>query len=330
MSLKKAKFGSNRWDFGMPLPRGGPPNIRMKQETLKNCPRDWKGTLEDPLVIWAAHLTDKQRLELAVPEFEDEADLYRAIDANTDIAKTVAVRSGCTVVWIICPVHTSKYVYNKDGNRVPTKWDENGKPVEYLVTEADPHLTVKLGMSEDLCLIHGHVNVVLDERGFPTGFMSRSQRYRNGHLTDGDDRTMELFEWIIKGDVIRERARREEEDYELFKARTLGSGADWEIEDEVGDEDYDYESDEYESMNDDRMDCTYDSNEEAAGLSAEFEEYIVRKWSPYQRGSHPISIRNFGYSTRRFRGHSSSYYSRGYSRNTWDRQGRQSPRASVY
>ncbi|KAI1137798.1 hypothetical protein F5Y05DRAFT_413744 [Hypoxylon sp. FL0543] len=316
----------------MALPRGGQPNIRMKQEDLKKCPRDGKGTLEDPLVIWAARLTDKQRLELAVPEFEDEEDLYRAIDANADIAKTVAVRSGCTVVWIICPVHTSKYVYDRDGNRVPTKWDENGKPVEYLVTKADPHLTVKLGTSEDLCLLHGHINVVVDDRGFPTGFMSRSQRYRNGNLTDGDDRTMELFEWVIKGDLIRERAQKEDADYELYKARTVGREAGWDIEDEVGDGDYDYESDEFESLNDDCMDYTYDSNEETTELSAEFEEYIVRRWSPYQRGSHLISTRNFGYSPRRFRDHSSgsSYYRRGYSHNTWGGKERRTPELSAY
>ncbi|KAI0152123.1 hypothetical protein F4776DRAFT_669932 [Hypoxylon sp. NC0597] len=290
MSWKKANVGSKRWDFGMDLPQGGPPNIRLKPEDLRNCPRDGKGTLEDPMVIWAAHLTDKQRRELQVPEFDDEEDLYRAIDANTDIAKTAAIRSGCTIVWIICPVHTNKYVYDRNGDRVPTKWDNSGKPVEYLLAGADPHLTVRLGTSEDLCLLHGYVNVVVDERGFPTGFMSSFQRNQSGNLTDGDDRTMELFEWTIKGDLMKERLQRENAEYELFKLRTVGKETNWEIEDDLSDDDYDYKSDEYESLIDDQMDKIHDYGEETTGHSAEFEEYIVSKWSPYRRDSHPISI----------------------------------------
>ncbi|KAI1417030.1 hypothetical protein F5Y13DRAFT_204402 [Hypoxylon sp. FL1857] len=289
MSFKNATSSSRRWDFGMALPTGGPPNIRMNQEDLRNCPRDGKGTLEDPMVIWAAHLTEEQRLELAVPEFDYEEDLYCAIDANTDIAKTVAIRSGCTVVWIICPVHISKYVYGRSGNRILTKRDNNGKPVEFMVTKADPHLTVKLRTSEDLCLLHGHVNVTVDERGFPTGFMSRFQRRQNGNLTNGDDRTMELFDWVIKGDLIKERIRRENADYELFKVRTVGWKADCEIEHDLDDDDYNYESDEYEFINDDHMDYAYE--EEATGLSAEFEEYIVqlRAFASFMFGSHLAS-----------------------------------------
>lgn len=111
MSLRDGKINSRQWNPGMPLPSGGPPNIRMRREDLKACHRDGQGTLDNPMVIWTARLTDKQRHEVTVPEFEHEANLYRAIDTNADIAKTAAIRAGCTVVWIVCPVRRKVSTY---------------------------------------------------------------------------------------------------------------------------------------------------------------------------------------------------------------------------
>ncbi|KAI1379631.1 hypothetical protein F4677DRAFT_442606 [Hypoxylon crocopeplum] len=300
MSFDIAKGSLMRkWDPGMDVPRGIEPRIRMKAEDLRNCPRDGEGTLDNPLVIWAAHLTPEQRDELSVPEFEHEPDLYRAIDANTDIAKTVAVRSGCTVVWIICPVHDSKYVYDENGDRVPTKWDRHGNPVEHLVVKADPHITVRLGTSEDVCVLHGHINVVVDEKGFPTGFMNMFQRRQNGHLTNDDDRSLELFEWADKCDSVQERLRKEAADYELFKTLTTSCDQDWEMEDREG-KDPDYEPpDHMEAIHQNNAQYIPRYPEEATKLDPEFEDYIVRRWSPYNEGRCSVSARNFGYNTRR-------------------------------
>lgn len=280
----------------MPLPYGGPPNIRMRQEDLNKCPRDGEGTLDNPLVIWAARLTSDQRRELAVPEFEHEEDLYRAIDANADMAKTAAIRAGCTVAWIICPVHASKYVYDRDGQKIAIKWDRNGNPLQYRVAVADPHLTVKLGTSEDWCHLHGHINVVVDKRGFPTDFMKSSQRLQEGHLTNNDNRTMELFEWGNKGNEEQQRFEQEAADYEVFKTRTLSRRQDWEIEDDNDDNDYedDIEIPDYNPM-------AYGNREDPTGLSPDYEEYLVKKWNPYREHGHSISMKEFGYSTRRFR-----------------------------
>ncbi|KAI2465854.1 hypothetical protein F4781DRAFT_445629 [Annulohypoxylon bovei var. microspora] len=275
MSLKTSNSGSKPWNFGMALPRGGPPKIRMKEEDLRECPRDGQGTLDNPLVIWAARLTDTQRRELAVPEFDYEEDLYRAIDANADMAKTAAIRAQCTVAWIICPVHSSKYVYDRDGNKIPTKWDRNGNPVEYLVTDADPHLTVRLGTREDLVHVHGHINVVVDKRGFPTDFMKSYQRRQNGHLTNGDDRTMELFEWGNRGNLNEERARQEAADYELFKTSTVSREIGWEIEDDKDDDDYVEKICNFDIPEYDPMDYEGEYNDESTGLNPEFEEYLV-------------------------------------------------------
>ncbi|KAI1097608.1 hypothetical protein F4804DRAFT_351383 [Jackrogersella minutella] len=231
------------------------------------------------MVIWAASLTDKQRRELAVPEFGYDEDLYCAIDANTDMAKTAAIRSRCTVAWIICPVHSSKYVYDRNGNRIPTRWDEKGRPSEYLVTDADPHLTVKLGTSEDMYLLHGHINVKVDERGFPTGFMNSFQRRQNGHLTNGDDRTMKLFEWVVKRDLIEQQLQKEAADYELFKTRTVGWEKGWEIDDDEDDQNYDDENNGFESSDDNTIKYISKYGEESTGLDPQFEEYIVRKWN---------------------------------------------------
>ncbi|KAI1206515.1 uncharacterized protein F4807DRAFT_453459 [Annulohypoxylon truncatum] len=293
MFSEVSSSGSRPWNFGMTLPRGGPPNIKLRQQDLSDCPRDGEGTLENPMVIWAAHLTERQRRELQVPEFEYEEDLYRAIDANADMAKTAAIRAGCTIAWIICPVHTSKYVYDNDGNKIPIKWDRNANPVEYAVTDADPHLTVKLGTSEDLCHLHGHINVVLDERGFPTDFMKSFQRRQHGHVTDGDDRSMELFEWGNKGEFNQERLQREAADYELFKAKTLAWGEDWEIEDDIKDRDYVDRSHGIEVPAYNPMDYERVSNYESTGLSPEFENYIVRRWNPYRENGYAISIQKF-------------------------------------
>ncbi|KAI2621187.1 hypothetical protein GGR54DRAFT_647230 [Hypoxylon sp. NC1633] len=282
----------------MDLPRGGRPNIKMSQAELARCPRDGEGTLENPMVIWVARLTEGQRAELAVPEFEDEADLYRAIDSNADIAKTAAIRAGCTVVWIVCPVHRSKYVYDENGDKVPTRWDSNGNPLEYYVQDADPHLTVRLGTSEDVCLLHGHINVMVDERGFPTGFMNKFQRRQNGHLTNDDDRTLELFEWNMRQEATKERLRKENADYELFKTLTLSHTGVWEMEDD-GEDDPDYSCSQFQALGDDNMEFALDSTEEATGLSAEFEEYIVRRWSPYRFGGSFASVQNFGFNTRK-------------------------------
>lgn len=306
----------------MDLPRGARPNIRMSQEELERCPRDGKGTLDDPLVIWAARLTDRQRGELAVPEMEEEADLYRAVDANTDIAKAAAVRSGCTVAWIICPVHAKKYVYDRSGNRIPTKWDRYGNPTEYRVVDADPHVTVRLGMSEDLCVLHGHLNVLVDERGFPVTFMSSFQRLQSGRLTNNDDRPLELFEWIDKEVSNQELLEQEAADYELFKTLTVSNAEGWEIEEEQNDNDYDPGT-QFEAPS--NQNTYYIPREENTGLDPEFEDYIVRKWSPYQRhptnyqGGGPFtSVHNFGYDTRKFNRYYSdrSHYSQSHCRST--------------
>ncbi|KAI1650439.1 uncharacterized protein F4817DRAFT_356723 [Daldinia loculata] len=302
MLFDKAK--GRKWEPGMDLPRGGKPRLRIKPDDLKKCPRDGEGTLDNPMVIWAARLTKKQRQELTVPEFEDEADLYRAIDANADIAKTVAIRSGCTVVWIICPVHTSKYVY-ENGERVPTKWDDAGNPTDYLVVEADPHMTLRLGTSEDVCLLHGHANVLVDERGFPTTFTTGFQRRCNERLTDGDHRVLELFEWTEESST-EEYFRQANADYELFKTLTMRDEG-WEIDD-LGNQDADYNPpDHIETILENDAKYVPVVNEEAEYISPAFEDYIVHNWSPYRRwpgeprieGS--ISTRNFGFNIRQSR-----------------------------
>ncbi|KAI0852801.1 hypothetical protein F5Y00DRAFT_258058 [Daldinia vernicosa] len=263
---------NRKWEPGMDLPRGSAPRLRMKPDDLIECPREGDGTLENPMVIWAARLTKKQREELTIPEFEDEADLYRAIDANTDIAKTVAVRSGCTVVWIICPVHESKYVF-ENGERVPTKWNNAGEPTDYLVVDADPHMTLRLGTSEDLCQLHGHVNVLKDERGFPTTFMTKFQRHCSGHVTDGDERPLELFEWNEKGTAAEERLRQAAADYELFKTLTVRSEG-WEFDE--GNRDTDYKPpDHLEAILDNDAKYSPLVNEEDECIDPAFEDYII-------------------------------------------------------
>ncbi|KAI0900072.1 hypothetical protein F4806DRAFT_493067 [Annulohypoxylon nitens] len=278
----------------------------MRPEDLNKCPRDGEGTFDNPMVIWAARLTPKQRQELAVPEFEYEEDLYRAIDANADMAKTAAIRAGCTVVWIICPVHTSKYVYDEEGNKIPTRYDRYGNPVQFAVTDADPHLTVRLGTSEDSCHLHGHINVVLDRRGFPTDFMKSYDRLQNGHLTNGDDRTMELFEWGTRGDLEQERLEKEAADYEFFKAKTVSGGRGWEIEDDEKDSDYEDRDYGFEIPDYNPLEFQHEPYYEQAGFNPESEEYLVRKWNPYREHGYAISMKEFGYDTRRFRNHHNS------------------------
>ncbi|OTA99767.1 hypothetical protein M426DRAFT_27164 [Hypoxylon sp. CI-4A] len=209
---------SQRWDPGMVLPRGDAPHIRMNKEDLKNCPRDGEGTLDNPLVIWVARLTDQQKRELVIPEFEDEADLYRAVDSNADIAKTAAIRCGCTVVWIVCPVHTTNF-----------------------------------------------------------------QRRRNGHITNGDDRTFELFEWSDKRASNLERERREAAEYIIFKTMTVNCEG-WELED-LGNDDTDYVLPE-------AFDTLYQNNQhykpayhEVAELDPELDDYLIQNWSPYREHS---------------------------------------------
>ncbi|XDG09198.1 hypothetical protein ABKA04_008813 [Annulohypoxylon sp. FPYF3050] len=247
----------------------------MRPDDLTKCPRDGEGTLDNPMVIWAARLTPEQRQELAVPEFECEADLYRAIDANADMAKTAAIRAGCTIAWIICPIHTSKYVYDEDGNKIPIRYDRSGKPVQFAVTDADPHLTVRLGTSEDLCHLHGHINVILDKRGFPIDFMKSFQRRQNGHLTGGDDRSMELFEWGTKDEYEQERLRMEAADYELFKTKTVNRGRDWEIEDDMNDDDYVDANYDIEIPDYNPMEYQREPYHESAGFDPESEDYLV-------------------------------------------------------
>ncbi|KAI0111721.1 hypothetical protein F4814DRAFT_441053 [Daldinia grandis] len=303
------KVRGQKWEPGMDLPQGGKQRLRMKPDELEKCPRDGKGTLDNPTVIWAARLSEKQRLELAVPEFENEKDLYDAIDANADIAKTVAVRSRCTVVWIMCPVHTSKYVYD-NGVKVPTKWDDVGNPTNYLVVEADPHMTLRLGTSEDVCLLHGHANVLVDERGFPTTFTTEFQRRCDGRLTDGDDRVLELFEWTEEPSTTK-HFRQANADYKLFKKLTIRDEG-WEIDD-LEDEDVDYEPpDHIETILENDAKYVPMVGEEPEYISPELEDYIVRNWSPYQgwpresRIKEYITTRNFGYNTRQSRYKSSN------------------------
>ncbi|KAI1800526.1 hypothetical protein F4811DRAFT_566875 [Daldinia bambusicola] len=300
MLFDKAK--GRKWDPGMDLPHGCNPRIRMKPDDLKKCPRDGEGTIENPMVIWTARLTGKQRQELTVPEFEDEADLYRAIDANTDMAKTVAVRCGCTVVWIVCPVHNSKYAH-ENGERVPTKWDDAGNPTDYLVVDADPHLTIRLGTSEDVCVLHGHVNVNVDERGFPTTFMTKFQRHCEGHITDGDERPFELFEWTEES-PSEEHHRQANADYELFKNLTMRDDG-WEIKD-LGSKDTDYEPPEHlEAMLESDAQYVPIVNE-GEHSDPEYDNCLVRQWNPYQtRPAQPrpekhILTYNFGYNVRQF------------------------------
>ncbi|KAI1470910.1 uncharacterized protein F4812DRAFT_456920 [Daldinia caldariorum] len=292
-----------KWDPGMELPKGGAHKLRVKPEDIEKFPRDGEGTLENPMVIWAARLTEEQRNELRIPEFEDEEDLYRAVDANTDMAKTVAVRCGCTVVWIICPVHKSKYAY-ENGEKVPTNWDNAGNPKEYLVVDADPHLTIRLGTDEDACLLHGHINVNVDERGFPTTFMTKFQRHCEGHVTDGDERPFELFEWTEESSA-EEHHRQANADYELFKAMTMREEG-WESED-LGKSDTDYKPpDHLEAML--KSDAQYvPVVDEREHSDPEYDNYIVRRWNPYRtdpakpRHEKSILTYNFGYNVRQFK-----------------------------
>lgn len=159
---------------------------------------------------------------------------------------------------------------------------------------------MKMGTSEDVCLLHRHINVTVDEKGFPTVLMAKFQRRQNRNLTDNDDRTLELFEWVIRTELAQELQQKESSDYKLFKTRTVGGGGGegWKIENEDGDSGYEDESYcELEARDVDCMDWTPTGGEEATGLDPEFEECIVRKWNPYREGGHFISVRNFGYAS---------------------------------
>lgn len=112
--------------------------------------------------------------------------------AVMNIARQLAIEAQCAYVWIRRGNHDMKYIHNPDGTRV-VKFDHNGCPTGFVMVEADPHITLSLGVDDQTLVIHGHINVIENDAKVPVGIMQEGTRE---HVTGGDGRVLELFEWV--------------------------------------------------------------------------------------------------------------------------------------
>ncbi|KAK8053984.1 hypothetical protein PG996_013285 [Apiospora saccharicola] len=163
----------NRWDIGMPFPRGGP----LKKCFEENAEQVGAGRLANPAAIWLCRPPKGNPVAKAAVE---------------DIVQRSAVKVGATHAWIRFPVHNYGYAYDKYGNRIPL-FDDCGNFNGWKLVRKDNHITVSFGTSENHVVVHGHIYVDADAIGAPTGYMDpRDRKY----ICDGDERTFELWKQI--------------------------------------------------------------------------------------------------------------------------------------
>ncbi|KAL7619457.1 hypothetical protein AAE478_009996 [Parahypoxylon ruwenzoriense] len=163
-----------RWTLDMGLPEGRPRPVftgETEEERLSGS-----GTVEDPLIVWLAK----------IPPPDSDAGI---ITANQDIARQAAMSLGdITHVYIRCAAQTSKFV-DRDGKRIPI-WNPDNIYFRHRTAPADAHLALAFGTDADTLVLHGYVNVDVDEDGKPIDFAT-SRNPEN--VVDGDDRIFELF-----------------------------------------------------------------------------------------------------------------------------------------
>jgi hypothetical protein len=169
----------------MELPIGSVLPESFKKLDLPGLWQSGDGTLENPKIYWVAPVVYPDNGASPL-EFENPRT-----QAVTRIARELAVEAKCTYVWIRRGNHNMRYTYNPDGTRV-VRYNPNGCPIGFFTVEADPHITLSLGLDDQSLVLHGHINVTEDDDAVPIGRMEQGTRK---HIFGGDDRVLELFEW---------------------------------------------------------------------------------------------------------------------------------------
>ncbi|KAI0838442.1 hypothetical protein F5Y06DRAFT_303764 [Hypoxylon sp. FL0890] len=159
------------WDMGMKIPQGRPrPKFIGESEEDRIS---GSGTVKDPKIVWLGKIP---------------------LDAETKKANEDAARRAAsslktiTHIYIRCAAQSTKFV-DRDGKRISI-WNPDSIRFWHRTTAADPHISLALGTNADNLVLHGYINVAVDENDNPTDFAtSRNPDY----VVDGDDRIFELF-----------------------------------------------------------------------------------------------------------------------------------------
>lgn len=173
-----------RWNIGMELPPGHVPwlNYGVKGDSESTVAATDNAFGKHWVCDYPKEINKKDPDE---PDWDD----YPKVRGNENIAFEVMKLTGTRYVWIIAVNHSVKLCYDENGQRIPI-W-VNGKRT-FKTEAADEHMTIRLGMDENTCMLHGHVYVTVDEIGNPTGLMKKEDRKC---ITLGDDRILELWEY---------------------------------------------------------------------------------------------------------------------------------------
>ncbi|KAI1378069.1 hypothetical protein F4677DRAFT_443983 [Hypoxylon crocopeplum] len=164
-----------RWDTDMEMPRGGPrPKFIGESEEDRTS---GSGTVDDPLIVFLGKIPVDEEIKIA----------------NQDIAREAALRfKSITHIYIRCAAQSSMFV-DRDGKRIPI-WNPDRILFYHETKAADPHISLMFGTDASNLVLHGYINVTVDEDGKPTDFASsRNEDY----VVDGDDRIFELFQYDL-------------------------------------------------------------------------------------------------------------------------------------
>ncbi|KAI2628223.1 hypothetical protein GGS21DRAFT_540604 [Xylaria nigripes] len=192
-----------KWHQGQPIPPAFEPckdNREEREYDLALCDPNrcfGKGVKDDPLVVW---LNPPDRLDRDV------------IWAHNNFAKAIAKLLGFTHTWIIKGAHNEQYARDKEGRKILIG------PNQYLIRDADMHITLRLGTDLYACRLASHAYVLLSERGTPERYMDElSRRFK----TEGGDLQIEFWPW-------RSQRRR------FLPKREVGLGLNWQAHANVG------------------------------------------------------------------------------------------------
>ncbi|KAI0407148.1 hypothetical protein F4802DRAFT_595374 [Xylaria palmicola] len=195
--------GKDVWREGEKIPPAYEPckNDREEREydlALSNPNRCFgQGIKDDPFVVWMER-----------PPHRNRALVW----AHNDFAKSIAKALGLTHTWIIKAAHDRQYARDHKGRKIKIS------PDNFLVEEADMHITLRLGTDLYACSLSAHAYVVLDENGNPARYMTElARRFRQREGTP----QLEFWRW-------QNHRRR------FLPPRPVSLGENWEIHANVG------------------------------------------------------------------------------------------------
>ncbi|KAI4864014.1 hypothetical protein F4820DRAFT_449444 [Hypoxylon rubiginosum] len=134
MSGRRKKPEDVIWVQGMKLGRGAPHEFRFQGRIFRGKRHIGTGTMDDPKVTWVD------------PGPQQKKDVVESMET---LVHSEAKKYGLSYAWIASeghPYSTTAFVKNTR-----------------IMSLDDFHLTLRLGISEDVCNLHGHIYMICED-----------------------------------------------------------------------------------------------------------------------------------------------------------------------